>query len=108
MNIEHEGDRMVFREAIELAAARREGRACTKRPALMVLGGVLRGVYGGGGVRALERCGLTGGFTSAVGVSTGAPTVAYFFAHEAGIGTTIYFDECISGEFRNHLIVEDD
>jgi predicted Rossmann-fold nucleotide-binding protein len=74
--IEYEGDLTVFREAIELAAARREGRECDKRPALVVLGGVLRGVYGGGGVRALERAGLVSGFYSAVGCSTGAPTIA--------------------------------
>lgn len=97
--IEHEGDLTVFREAIELAAARREARVSTVRPALMVLGGVLRGVYGGGGVRALERAGLTQGFSSATGVSAGVPTIAFFLASQAGVGTRLLYEECISDHF---------
>lgn len=69
------------------------------RPALLVCSGVMRGVYGGGQVRALEEFGLSGVFDVAVGISTGAPTVGYFLANQAALGTTIYSEECTSAQF---------
>jgi predicted patatin/cPLA2 family phospholipase len=99
--IEHEGDVGVFREALEHAYAQKGGHVSKARPALVILAGILRGVYGGGGVRALENAGLRDGFHSGVGVSAGVPTLAYFLAGQAEMGTTIYFEECISGKFFN-------
>lgn len=101
LGIEHEGDIGVLREMLELAEARRRGAECAKRPALMVLAGIMRGVYGAGGVRALERAGLRDGVYAALGVSTGAPTVAYFLAGQAGVGTSIYIEECTDARFLN-------
>lgn len=69
------------------------------RPALLVLSGTMRGVYGGGQVTALERFGLTSAFDIALGVSTGAPTAAYFVAGQAALGTTLYSEECTRPEF---------
>jgi predicted patatin/cPLA2 family phospholipase len=99
--IEHEGDLTVFTEALQLAAARYAGTSCALRPALVILGGVLKGVYGGGGVRSLERAGLSDGFASALGVSAGAPAIGYFLARQTGIGTTIFYEECLSQKFIN-------
>lgn len=45
--------------------------------------------------------GYTETFKTVVGISTGAPTAAYFLAGQAKIGTTIYSEECINGNFIN-------
>ena len=69
------------------------------RPALLILSGVMRGAYGGGQVSALERFDLNDVFDTVVGISTGAPTAAYFLAQQAILGTTIYSEECTTPDF---------
>jgi predicted patatin/cPLA2 family phospholipase len=59
----------------------------------------MRGVYGAGGVTALERAGLNEGFTAAFGTSSGAPTIAYFLAGQAAMGSSMFWEECVSGYF---------
>jgi len=69
------------------------------RPALLILGGVMRGIYSGGQVRALEHFGLNDTFDVVAGISAGAPTAAYFLAKQAALGTTIYTEECATSSF---------
>ena len=69
------------------------------RPTLIICGGSMRGVYGGGQVTALSEFGLTHVFDHAIGISTGAPTVAYFLAGQAREGTSIYYTECTQPHF---------
>lgn len=96
-----EGDRDVlrnlFRKRDYLAIG--DGRHAQYRTLILVLSGALRGVYGGGQVIALEEAGLRQVFDVAVGISTGAPTLAYFLAGQSRMGATIYHDECTSTHF---------
>lgn len=66
---------------------------------LVICGGTMRGVHGGGVVSAFEERGLTERFAGVVGVSTGAPTAAYFLAGQAALGTSIYYEECTTPNF---------
>ncbi|KND51187.1 MAG: serine protease [Parcubacteria bacterium C7867-001] len=69
------------------------------RPALLILSGVMRGVYGGGQTIALHQHGLSNVFDTVVGISTGAPVAAYFVANDIERGLTIYWNECATPEF---------
>lgn len=69
------------------------------RPVLLALGGVMRGVYGGAQVMALEHFDLTSIFDQVIGVSTGAPIAAYFLARQSELGTSIYVEECTTPAF---------
>lgn len=69
------------------------------RPMLMILSGVLRGVYGSGQIHALESFGLTDTFDTVVTVSTGTPTGAYFLAGQASMGIDVFSEECASESF---------
>lgn len=73
------------------------------RPGILVLGGVIRGAYGGGQVSALELFELFRAFDVAVGISTGAPIAGYASAKQARLGTGIYSDECTRSEFLSYL-----
>jgi len=64
------------------------------RVALVALPGTMLGTFGGGHVSAFEERGLTKRFAYSVGVSTGAPIVAYFLAGQAALSTSIYYEEC--------------
>lgn len=92
----HEGTHTVFTEAFSRIHKKDDS---SLRPCILFLGGVMRGVYGGGGARALERAGLSEAFYAGVGVSTGAPALAYFLAKQAGVGTSIYYEECTTWRF---------
>jgi predicted patatin/cPLA2 family phospholipase len=48
---------------------------------------------------ALERFGLSEAFDVVVGVSTGAPTAAYFLSRQTAVGTSIYCEECTTARF---------
>ena len=69
------------------------------RPLLFILGGAQRGVYGGGCVSALREAGLGDVFDTVIGVSTGAPTAAYFLSGQPETGTSIYYEECVERPF---------
>lgn len=87
--MEHEGD-------ISLLArlARGEGRT-----GLLILSGVMRGVYGGAMATALETRGLQNAFTSIVGISTGVPVALYFASGTVHRGNRIYWEEASTTGF---------
>ena len=100
--IEHEGDaKKVFLDIEKFREDRVKGIEPERGPLFIVLQGAIRGAYGGGGVSALEDLGLRFGFKTAVGVSTGSPTVAYFLSGQSHVGSTIYYEECVTPEFMN-------
>lgn len=93
--MDHEGDyHEVFHQLADRSDARRKGRESAYRPWLIICSGTMRGIYGGGQVSALEEREFTKSFAGCVGISTGAPTAAYFLAGQARLGTTIYSEEC--------------
>jgi predicted patatin/cPLA2 family phospholipase len=61
----------------------------------------MKGAYGVGAGLALEELGFNEAFSSIVGVSSGAPSAAYFVAHETDLGAGLIWDECCSREFIN-------
>lgn len=61
--------------------------------ALAVEGGAMRGVISAGMVWALEDLGLVSAFDAVYGSSAGAINAAYFLAGQAGVGTTIYYED---------------
>ena len=100
-----EGDLKVIQAISEHANARSFGTKSPHRPWLLVLGGGIRGVYGAAAVTQLEAAALTEGFEGCIGISTGAATCAYFLAKQAAIGSTIYYEECISEHFFSPINV---
>lgn len=71
------------------------------RPMLFVDGGLMKAAYGIGGGLALEELGYHKAFTSMVGVSSGAVSVAYFASENTKVGGTIAWEECSSRKFIN-------
>lgn len=67
--------------------------------ALAVEGGAMRGVVSAGMVWALEDLGYTHAFDAVYGSSAGAINAAYFLAGQAGLGTTIYFEDINNRSF---------
>jgi predicted patatin/cPLA2 family phospholipase len=63
------------------------------RIALVVEGGAMRGVVSAGMVWALEDLGYAHAFDAVYGSSAGAINAAYFLGGQAGLGTTIYFED---------------
>lgn len=97
-----EGDMSVI-EAIKekkrlMAAGERHDHI---RPLLIQGGGLMRGIYGVGAAIALEELGYTRAFSSLVGISSGAPTVAHFAAGSAREGARVAIEECTSRKFVN-------
>jgi predicted patatin/cPLA2 family phospholipase len=69
------------------------------RIALAVEGGAMRGVISAGMVWALEDLHLTHAFDAVYGSSGGAINAAYFLAGQAGVGTTVYFEDINNRHF---------
>ena len=69
------------------------------RPALIVLSGSMRGVYGAAQALALDWAGLRDVFDWGIGISAGAPTVGYLLAGQMETGLSIYLNECSSSAF---------
>lgn len=67
--------------------------------ALAVEGGAMRGVVSAGMVWALEDLGYTRAFDAIYGSSAGAVNAAYFLAGQAGLGTSIYFEDINNRSF---------
>lgn len=63
------------------------------RTLILVLGGVMRGVYAGGQCIALEEAGLTKAFDIAVGISTGAAMLGFFLSGKLRENIDIYWSE---------------
>jgi predicted patatin/cPLA2 family phospholipase len=61
--------------------------------ALAVEGGAMRGVISAGMAWALEDLGYTDAFDAVYGSSAGAINAAYFLAGQAGLGTSIYYED---------------
>ena len=71
------------------------------RPLLIVDGGLMKAAYGVGAGLALEEAGFSKVFTSIVGVSSGAPSAAYFVSEEVYIGGRLIYEECCTKKFLN-------
>jgi predicted patatin/cPLA2 family phospholipase len=67
--------------------------------ALVVEGGAMRGVISAGMVWALEDLGLVDAFDAIYGSSAGAINAAYFLAGQAGLGTSIYYEDINNARF---------
>src|SRR3989344_711410 len=110
-SMSYEGDLEVFRRLKAHVDSRRTGMPDDERPSLFVLGGMLRGAYGAGSLLAFEEAGFRDAFESALGISTGAPSLAYFLASQPE-RTDIYYEECADprvfdfiGPFRGQRII---
>ena len=82
-----------MQDLLNFQEKRLAGEEFESGPVLIVGGGGQRGPFGGGWVMALENLNLRNAFKTVVGVSTGAPTISYFLAGQAAVGTSIYFEE---------------
>jgi len=71
------------------------------KPMLFFDGGLMKGAYGVGAGLALEQLGYNKIFTSVVGVSSGAPSAAYFLSGETSVGASLVWEECCSRKFIN-------
>ena len=71
------------------------------KPLLIVDGGLMKGAYGVGAAVALEEAGFANVFSAAVGISSGAPTVAYLLSESTHRGSTVLIEECTSKKFLN-------
>ncbi len=73
------------------------------RPLLLILPGGMRGAAGAGAILALHQAGLSDVFETVVGISTGAPTAAYFLSGytQALQGASLYYQDLATTEFIN-------
>jgi predicted patatin/cPLA2 family phospholipase len=67
------------------------------RTGILDAGGAQSGVFSGGCMIGLEELGLTSGIDVEVGISAGACCLAYKQAHQAVLGTSIFFEENLNG-----------
>ena len=65
----------------------------------------MRSVASCGGAAALDHLGLTNGFDSVYGSSSGALNAAYFLAGQAALGVTVYLEDVNNKRFLNLLRV---
>ncbi|MCL5435940.1 MAG: hypothetical protein M1275_02570 [Patescibacteria group bacterium] len=72
-----------------------------RRIALVLWGGIMRGVRGAGALAALEAMGLTRAFDSVYTVSAGFPLASYFLAGQIHLGISLFYDELASPKFLN-------
>lgn len=71
------------------------------KPLLFIDGGLMKGAYGAGAVAALEALNYTKVFANVVGVSSGAPTAAYFLSGEVEKGIRVYTEDVCKRKFIN-------
>ena len=81
---------------VERLLRRRDGPVPGMRSMMIIGGGAMRGVYGAGIMLGLHQLGLTDVFDIVIGISTGAPTGAYYLCDPAKgrLGASIYYEEC--------------
>ncbi len=81
---------------VERLLRRRQGPVPGMRSMMIIGGGAMRGVYGAGVVLALHQLGLGQVFDIVIGISTGAPTGAYFLGGplQTQLGASVYYEEC--------------
>jgi len=61
------------------------------KTALIVAGGVMKGVFSGGCLVGLEKLGFSSVFDVVVGISAGAANLAYFLSGQGAEGISIYY-----------------
>ena len=84
-----EGDSSVIEAIKEKKRLRDSGQPHAHiKPMLFIDGGLMKGAYGVGAGLAMEELGYFDVFTSAVGVSSGAPSAAYFIAGDTKRGAS--------------------
>ena len=71
------------------------------KPLLIVDGGLMKGAYGVGAGLVFEEQDYTKVFSNVVGVSSGAPSGAYFVGGNVSVGSSLIYEECCSGDFIN-------
>ena len=97
-----EGDKSVIAVIKEKKRLMEEGKPHEHlRPLLFIDGGLMKGAYGIGASLALEELGLDHVFSYVVGISSGAPTVAYLLARETIKGANIMVEEGCSRKTIN-------
>ena len=79
--------------------SRGDARANWFRPALLILGGTMRGILGAAKCLELELRGFSSCFDNVIGVSTGTPVAAYFCAYQSELAIKLYLEEGLSREF---------
>jgi predicted patatin/cPLA2 family phospholipase len=72
------------------------------RLGLAIASGGMRGVISGGMVTALHDLDLVHAFDAVYGTSAGAFAGAYLLAGEPALGTSVYYEDLVSGEFVNY------
>ncbi len=71
------------------------------KPLLIIDGGLMKGAYGVGAGLAFADLGFDTLWDNVVGISSGAPTVAYLLSGNAEAGASVMYEECCSTEFAN-------
>lgn len=71
------------------------------RPALVVQGGGMRGIYSLSALAVLEELGLRDAFSRVLGSSAGAINAAYFLAGQARESRSIYYEDLSGNRFIN-------
>jgi predicted patatin/cPLA2 family phospholipase len=79
------------------------GQDGASKPALIVQGGGLRGIYSMSALATLEELGLRDSFSFVIGSSAGAINGAYFLAGQAREGVGIYVDDLSNRHFISPL-----
>lgn len=97
-----EGDHSVIKAIIEKKRLMDAGEPHDHiRPLMIQGGGLMQGVYGAGAALALTELGYNDVFTSLVGISSGAPTIAYFAAGNVEDGIEVLKQDCGDKRFMN-------
>lgn len=97
-----EGDHSVIRAIKEKKHLMKAGELHEHiRPLMIQGGGLMQGVYGAGAALALTELGYQDVFSSLVGISSGAPTVAYFAAGNVKDGIDVLKEDCGDKRFMN-------
>lgn len=97
-----EGDMSVVEALKEKKRLMEAGKSHDHLKILMICdGGLIKGAYSVGVGLALEELGYISVFSDVVGVSSGAPSVAYFLAGSVHTGGSLIYEECCSKKFMN-------
>jgi len=97
-----EGDQVVFEAIREKKALMKAGKAHNHiKPLIIFGGGLMKGAYGIGAALALDELGYVDVFSNAVGISSGAPTVAYLLEGSIRKGMRILPEDCCNPKFAS-------
>lgn len=98
-----DGDHAVFVAIKEKRRLMRKGESHEHiQPLIIFGGGLMKGAYGVGAAIALDEFGYGGVFHNVVGISSGAPTAAYFLAGSIKDGLNILIEDCCNTKFANN------